>query len=155
MKNCQVNPLSQSENRIVYSKSICLCAAPKDILFHRSYSYAVALALKGRCVVQLSPFSRAGCALDSSYGLQCLPLFLSTTNLSPTRYDVISFNFGMHDVDYSGHFPEVKSFASILPSFISVCCIWFRTCVLPVSKTRVLPVLDLKCVQRRTSLASW
>ena len=123
MKSCQVNLISQTENRVLCNEFICLCAESEDLLFHHSYSYAVALALKGRCVVQLSPFSRAGCALDSSYGLQCLPLFLSTTNLSPTRYDVISFNFGMHDVDYSGHFPEVKSFASILPCFISACFI--------------------------------
>lgn len=95
--------------------SLCL----SSLLFHCSYSYTVAAALKGRCLVQLSPFSRAGCALDSSYGLQCLPLFLSTTNLSPTRYDVISFNFGMHDVDYSGHFPEVKTVVRIFPCFIS------------------------------------
>lgn len=74
-----------------------------------SYSYSVAAALQGRCIVQLAPFSSMGVALDSSYGLQCLPLLLSTSNLTPTRFDAIIFNFGLHDINYSGMFPEESS----------------------------------------------
>ena len=76
-------------------------------LFCFSSSYAVAAALQTKCTVQMSPFSKAGCALDSRYGLQCIQFLLSTTNLSPTRYDVIIFNFGMHDINFSDKFPEV------------------------------------------------
>ena len=47
-----------------------------------------------------------GGALDSKYGLQCLQFLLSTSNLDPVRYDVIVFNFGLHDVDYGGSSPE-------------------------------------------------
>lgn len=47
-----------------------------------------------------------GGALDSKYGLQCLDMFLQTSTLEPTTYDVIIFNFGMHDINYSGNFPE-------------------------------------------------
>ena len=71
----------------------------------------MAAALQGRCAVQVSPFSKGGCALDSSYGLKCIQLILSTTNLTPTRFDAIVFNFGMHDIDYSGKFPEVNDFS--------------------------------------------
>lgn len=71
-----------------------------------SYSYSVAAALQGRCIVQIAPFSKSGVALDSSYALQCLPLLLSTSNLTPTRFDAIIFNFGLHDINYLNIFPE-------------------------------------------------
>ena len=50
--------------------------------------------------------TRDGGALDSKYGLQCVPLFLKSATLEPVDYDVIIFNFGMHDVGYSSRFPE-------------------------------------------------
>lgn len=68
-----------------------------------------------------------GGALDSKYGLQCLDMFLQTSMLEPTTYDVIIFNFGMHDINFSGKYPEeyvepdeytenLRSIASILLS---------------------------------------
>ena len=57
--------------------------------------------------MQLTPSSKAGVALDSSYGLQCLEMFLATSDLTPTYYDVIVFNFGLHDIDYLEKYPEV------------------------------------------------
>lgn len=57
--------------------------------------------------VQHAPWDHSdGGALDSKYGLQCLNLFLSTAMLEPTSYDVIIFNFGLHDINYGGIFPE-------------------------------------------------
>ena len=57
--------------------------------------------------VQHAPWDvRDGGALDSKYGLQCLHLFLQTAMLEPTRYDVIIFNFGMHDINYKGSWSE-------------------------------------------------
>ena len=57
--------------------------------------------------VQHAPWDKTdGGAKDSKYGLQCLRLFLQTAMLEPTRYDVIIFNFGIHDINYSGHWPE-------------------------------------------------
>ena len=57
--------------------------------------------------VQHAPWDRTdGGAKDSNYGLQCLHLFLQTAMLEPTRYDVIIFNFGMHDINYSGNWLE-------------------------------------------------
>jgi len=57
--------------------------------------------------VQHAPWDRTdGGAKDSKYGLQCLRLFLQTAMLHPTKYDVIIFNFGMHDINYSGKHPE-------------------------------------------------
>ena len=55
--------------------------------------------------VQHAPWDqRDGGALDSKYGLQCLRIFLQTVMLEPTKYDVIIFNFGMHDIN--GCWPE-------------------------------------------------
>ena len=57
--------------------------------------------------VQHAPWDENdGGVLDSKYGLQCLRLLLQTTMLEPTRYDVIIFNFGLHDVECSGKWPE-------------------------------------------------
>ena len=50
--------------------------------------------------VQHAPWDyKDGGALDSKYGLQCLRLFLLTTMLETTSYDIIIFNFGMHDIN--------------------------------------------------------
>ncbi|XP_066929709.1 myb-like protein V [Clytia hemisphaerica] len=73
------------------------------------YSYSAAAALNGSCQVQLAPSSKAGAAMDSSYGRQCLDYFLSTISLRPTQYDVILFNFGLHDIDYLDKYPEEAS----------------------------------------------
>ena len=57
--------------------------------------------------VQHAPWDGTdGGAKDSKYGLQCLRLFLQTAMLQPTKYDVIIFNFGMHDINYSGDHSE-------------------------------------------------
>lgn len=78
--------------------------------------------------VQHAPWDVSdGGALDSKYGLQCLDMFLQTSMLEPTTYDVIIFNFGMHDINFSGKYPEeyvepdeyagnLRSIASILLS---------------------------------------
>lgn len=57
--------------------------------------------------VQHAPWDhKDGGALDSKYGRQCLSLFLMTVMMEPTTYDVIIFNFGLHDVNYNGEWPE-------------------------------------------------
>lgn len=71
------------------------------------YAPWVARMLGDDYQVQHAPWDRTdGGAKDSNYGLQCLHLFLHTAMLEPTRYDVIIFNFGMHDIDYSGNHSE-------------------------------------------------
>ena len=50
-----------------------------------------------------------GGALDSKYGLKCLQMFLSTVMLEPTSYDVIIFNFGLHDLNFNGKWPEEQT----------------------------------------------
>ena len=74
-------------------------------------------ALRGKCQVQLAPYSKAGVALDSSYALQCLHMFLTTIDLTPTHYDVVVFNFGLHDIDYLEKYPEVRYYSNHLPIF--------------------------------------
>ena len=78
-------------------------------MFHCFHSYrpSVAELLGETYQVQHAPWDTTdGGALDSKYGVQCLELFLSTVMLEPTRYDVIIFNFGMHDIEYNGLLPE-------------------------------------------------
>ena len=85
----------------------------------------MAAALRGKCIVQLSPFSKSGVALDSSYGLHCLPMILTTTSLTPTRFDVILFNFGLHDINYIDEYPEVSMPSKSIIEQISKCAINF------------------------------
>lgn len=71
------------------------------------YSPWVATMLGNDYQVQHAPWDHAdGGALDSKYGFQCLQLFLLTAMLEPTSYDVIIFNFGMHDINYGGKWLE-------------------------------------------------
>ena len=76
--------------------------------FFSSYTPWVSKMLGSDYQVQRAPWDHTdrGGALDSKYGLQCLQLFLFTTMLETTSYDIIIFNFGIHDIDYSGKWPE-------------------------------------------------
>ena len=71
-----------------------------------SYTPWIATMLGDDYQVQHAPWAGDGGAKDSNYGLQCLHLFLQTAMLEPTRYDVIIFNFGLHDTNFSGGHPE-------------------------------------------------
>ena len=72
-----------------------------------SYTPWIAKLLGDGYQVQHAPWDhKDGGALDSKYGRQCLSLFLMTVMMEPTTYDVIIFNFGLHDVNYSGKWPE-------------------------------------------------
>ncbi|XP_065651420.1 uncharacterized protein LOC100209737 isoform X2 [Hydra vulgaris] len=99
---CKPGPMKPA----VGGKPNCLIIGDSIAL---GYSYSVATALKNLCQVQLTPSSKAGVALDSAYGLQCLDMFLATSDLIPTYYDVIIFNFGLHDIDYLEKYPEEHS----------------------------------------------
>lgn len=44
--------------------------------------------------------------MDSRFGLRCLQLFLLSNQLEPANYDVIIFNFGLHDLNFNGKLPE-------------------------------------------------
>ncbi|KAJ7392500.1 hypothetical protein OS493_012169 [Desmophyllum pertusum] len=71
------------------------------------YTPWVAKMLGDGYQVQHAPWDqRYGGALDSKHGLQCLRIFLQTVMLEPTEYDVIIFNFGLHDVNCCGNWPE-------------------------------------------------
>ena len=51
--------------------------------------------------VQRSPVdSHFGGARDTRYALHCLPIFLRSTSGNSTYYDLIIFNFGLHDIAY-------------------------------------------------------
>ncbi|EDO47604.1 predicted protein [Nematostella vectensis] len=71
------------------------------------YTPYVTKALKDKCTVYHAPWDvRDGGALDSSHGLDCLDISLSSSLGLPVVYDVIVFNFGLHDIDCSGDMPE-------------------------------------------------
>ena len=77
------------------------------MLLYCSYTPWVAKMLGSGYQVQHAPWDQVdGGVLDSKYGLRCLRLFLQTAMLEPTRYDVIIFNFGLHNVECSGKWPE-------------------------------------------------
>lgn len=56
--------------------------------------------------VQHIPFSGDGGALDTKYQINCMQYFTRSAELLDTSYDVIGFNSGLHDVNYSGQYPE-------------------------------------------------
>ena len=62
--------------------------------------------LEGKVQVQHAPSAGGGGADDTPYGLQCIasPLeaFIRTARYEPAKYDVVTFNFGLHDMDISG-----------------------------------------------------
>ncbi|XP_031573469.1 uncharacterized protein LOC116307378 [Actinia tenebrosa] len=63
-------------------------------------------SLQNLCQVYHAPWDTAdGGALDTKYAVECLSLFLASNVLQKIQYDVIVFNFGIHDVNYDG-FPE-------------------------------------------------
>jgi len=100
-KLCFYNPLRPVQE-VTYKIPLIRCFLL--FMFHASYTPWVAKMLGDDYQVQHAPWDRRdGGAKDSKYGLQCLRLFLQTAMLEPTRYDVIIFNFGMHDINYSGN----------------------------------------------------
>eukprot|EP01084_Bolivina_argentea_P261479 441892_1 len=51
--------------------------------------------------IQHSPSGGDGGAQSTLYGLQCLPLFMKSVNQTFINWDLIQFNFGLHDLDNS------------------------------------------------------
>ena len=91
----------------VTSTSLTAKRSFKSFYLLSSYTPWVAKALNNSHQVQHAPWDDIdGGALDSKYGLKCLHMFLSTVMLEPTSYDVITFNFGMHDINYNDSRPE-------------------------------------------------
>ena len=70
------------------------------------YTPIVVGLMNSTCQVQHAPFSGDGGALDTKYALQCLHLWLVTSQLNTTHYDAIIINSGLHDANYSGRYPE-------------------------------------------------
>eukprot|EP00729_Bicosta_minor_P006593 gene6593-6147_t len=68
------------------------------------YTPHVAAALSGKVQVQHSPAAGGGGADDAPYGKQCiitLESFLRTADYRKVKWDLITFNFGLHDMDNS------------------------------------------------------
>ena len=57
--------------------------------------------LGGGYAVQHGPASGGGGALDVKHGAQHLEEFTRTAAMANTSFDAVSFNFGVHDADYS------------------------------------------------------
>lgn len=63
------------------------------------YTGVVQKALDGVCQVQHGPWDiHDGGAEDTAYGLSCLSNWLVTQAQQPVKWDVIQFNFGLHDL---------------------------------------------------------
>ena len=61
--------------------------------------------LSSKVQVQHAPSAGGGGADDTPYGLQCIvhPLesFIRTARYEPAHFDLITFNFGLHDMEYN------------------------------------------------------
>ena len=63
------------------------------------YTPIAAKILESVCQLQHGPFDVSnGGAGDTSYGLHCLPNFLVTQRQTPVMWDLILFNFGLHNL---------------------------------------------------------
>ena len=63
------------------------------------YTPYVITNLSSIAYVQHSPWSSDGGSGSITYGLSCLPIFLYSMNQSFINWDIIQFNFGLHDLD--------------------------------------------------------
>jgi hypothetical protein len=61
------------------------------------YTAGVAYRLRGKCKVQHGPWSSGGGAENVRYGRECVDNWLVTQAQLPVAWDVILFNFGLHD----------------------------------------------------------
>jgi hypothetical protein len=52
-------------------------------------------------ILQHGPSAEAGGAIDIKHAVNNLQEFIFTADMQPARYDAVSFNFGVHDADYS------------------------------------------------------
>jgi len=60
--------------------------------------------LEGKVQVQHAPSAGGGGADDTPYGKQCiveLESFIRTARYEEAKYDLITFNFGLHDMEYN------------------------------------------------------
>jgi hypothetical protein len=63
------------------------------------YTPVVAQLLGSVCQVQHGPYDNYdGGASDTSYGLQCLSNFIVTQRQTPVQWNVLVFNFGLHNL---------------------------------------------------------
>eukprot|EP00545_Synedropsis_sp_CCMP1620_P003181 CAMPEP_0119007208 /NCGR_PEP_ID=MMETSP1176-20130426/2853_1 /TAXON_ID=265551 /ORGANISM="Synedropsis recta cf, Strain CCMP1620" /LENGTH=266 /DNA_ID=CAMNT_0006959311 /DNA_START=87 /DNA_END=883 /DNA_ORIENTATION=- len=71
------------------------------------YTPAATLLLQDVCQLQHGPYDTTnGGAGNTKYGLACLPNFLRTQRQTQVKWDVIMFNFGLHDLVNT---PEAKA----------------------------------------------
>jgi hypothetical protein len=61
----------------------------------------VSTILGDKYVVQHGPAATGGGALDVKHGVANLQEFMYTADMQPVSFDAVSFNFGVHDADYS------------------------------------------------------
>ncbi|XP_048588924.1 uncharacterized protein LOC5506639 [Nematostella vectensis] len=86
------------------SKAKCLVIGDSISIGYTSW---VKDSVEDLCDVYHAPWDTSdGGALDTKYGVQCLDYFLSSNELRHVHYDVIVFNFGIHDVNFDGGDPE-------------------------------------------------
>jgi hypothetical protein len=65
------------------------------------YQPVLAANLSARALVQHSPFSDGGGADDVFHGVACEENFLRTATYQEANWTVVTFNFGLHDLDNS------------------------------------------------------
>jgi hypothetical protein len=84
-----MEPLASLPNCLVIGDSVSI-----------GYTPIAAKILESVCQLQHGPFDVSdGGAGDTSYGLQCLPNFLVTQRQTPVVWDLILFNFGLHNLN--------------------------------------------------------
>jgi len=87
----KLSPSNQSKNCLVIGDSVSI-----------GYTYFTTKALSEECIVQHGPYDvQDGGAEDTAYGVTCLDNWLVTQAQQPVSWDVITFNFGLHNLNQS------------------------------------------------------
>ena len=79
------------------------------------YTPAVAADLNASIFVQHSPWAGGGGADDIANGINCEECFLRTSMYTPANWDLISFNFGLHNLD--NHTESEDTYSELLAKF--------------------------------------
>jgi len=74
------------------------------------YTSPLTPMMRSSCDLLHAPYSSDGGACDTRYGLQCGEMWLSQSlgGQGSPRYDVITFNFGLHDTNDEGKDEEAR-----------------------------------------------
>jgi hypothetical protein len=97
---CTPGPRYAPDDPAVNPKKLPSCIIIGDSV-SIGYTPYVVKALEDVCFLQHSPWAGGGGAADTKNGLNCVEEFLRTSDYKPQTWDLIFFNYGLHNLNNS------------------------------------------------------